>query len=62
METYRDEQGDVAFRKAMNRIAKALSKLRKHLRENDLDDHFVILKEGPAEDPSYTMMARFGKS
>ena len=46
----------------MNRIRKALSKLRKHLRENNLDDHFVILKEGPSDCPSYTLVSRFGKS
>ena len=62
MTTSRDEQGDVAFRRSMNRIAKALSKLRKHLRENDLDDHVLIVKEGPRDWPSYTLMARFGKS
>jgi len=62
METSRDEQGEEAFRKSMNRIAKALSKLRKHLRENDLDDHVVIIKEGPRDCPSYTLMARFGNS
>lgn len=62
METYRDEHGDEAFQKSMNRIAKALSKLRKHLRENDLDDHVLIVKEGPRDDPSYTLIARFGNS
>lgn len=62
METYRDDHGEDAFRKSMNRIAKALSKLRKQLRENNLDDHVVILKEGPREEPSYTLIARFGNS
>lgn len=62
METRRDEQGEDVFRKSMNRIAKALSKLRKHLRENDLDDHVVILKEGPRDEPSYTLVLRFGNS
>ncbi len=46
----------------MNRIAKALSKLRKHLRENGLDDHVVIIKEGPRDEPSYTLISRFGHS
>ena len=62
METYRDEHGEDAFRKSMNRIAKALSKLRSHLRENGLDDHVVILKEGPRDEPSYTLISRFGNS
>ncbi len=60
METDRHEQGEEAFRKSMNRIAKALAKLRKHLRENDLDDHVIIIKEGPSDWPSYTLIARFG--
>jgi len=62
METYRDEHGEDAFRKSMSRIAKALSKLRRHLRENDLDNHVVILKEGPRDEPSYTLVLRFGNS
>jgi len=62
MGTYREQHGDDAFRKSMNRIAKALSKLRKHLRENDLDNHVVILKEGPRDEPSYTLVLRFGNS
>lgn len=62
METYREEHGEDAFQKAMNRIAKALSKLRKHLRENRLDDHVVILKEGSRDYPNYTLMLRFGNS
>lgn len=62
METYREEHGEDAFQKAMNRIAKALSKLRKHLRENDLDDQVVLLKEGSRDYPNYTLMLRFGNS
>ncbi|MBN1341749.1 MAG: hypothetical protein JXQ73_03670 [Phycisphaerae bacterium] len=54
------EAGDAEFRKTMNRIAKALSKLRMHLRENNLDDHVLIVKEGPSDGPSYTMISRFG--
>ncbi len=60
METDRYEQGEDAFQKSTNRIAKALSKLRKHLRENGLDDHVLIVKEGPSDSPSYTLIARFG--
>jgi hypothetical protein len=60
--TMRDTHGEDAFRKSMNRIAKALSKLRKHLRENELDDHVVIIKEGPRDQPSYTLISRFGNS
>lgn len=60
--TMRDTHGEDDFRKSMNRIAKALSKLRKHLRENELDDHVVIIKEGPRDEPSYTLISRFGNS
>jgi len=60
METCPDEQGKDEFDRSMKRIAKALSKLRKHLRENDLDDHVIIVKEGPRESPSYTLVSRFG--
>jgi len=60
METDRDEHGKDPFDKSMKRIAKALSKLRKHLRENDLDDHVIIIKEGPRDEPSYTLVSRFG--
>lgn len=62
METNRDEHGEEEYKKAMNRLAKALSKLRAQLREHDLDDHVVILKEGPRDEPSYTLISRFGKS
>jgi hypothetical protein len=54
------EAGSDELRKTMSRIAKALSKLRKHLRENNLDDHVLIVKEGPSDCPSYTMVSRFG--
>jgi len=62
METDREDRGDKEFKQAMNRLAKALATLRKRLRENDLDDHVIILKEGPNDWPSYTMISRFGKS
>ena len=61
MQTHRDEHGEDQFQKSMKRIAKALSKLRAHLRENGLDDHIVIIKEGPRDDPSYTLLSRYGK-
>jgi hypothetical protein len=62
METDRDAQGEDAFGKAMNRVRKAISKLRDRLREHELDDHVMIVKDGPADWPSYTMLARFGKN
>lgn len=61
METFRDQHGKDEFDRSMKRIAKALSKLRARLRENDLDDHVIIIKEGPRLDPSYTLVSRFGK-
>jgi len=60
VETLEDAPKD-EFKKAMNRVAKALSKLRRHLRENELDTHVFILKEGPSNYPTYTMFCRFGK-
>ena len=62
METDRDEQGEEAFRKAMQRARKVISKLRDRLREYELDTHVMIIKEGPNDWPSYTMISRFGKS
>jgi len=61
METGRDEQGEEAFQKAMVRVRKAVSKLRSRLREHELDTHVMILKEGPNDWPSYTMIGRFGR-
>jgi len=60
VETTRENDGEKEFKKAMQRVRKAVSKLNRHLRENNLDDHVVILKEGPSDFPSYTMIARFG--
>lgn len=62
METDRDERGEAEFQLAMNRLAKAISKLRKQLREHDLDDHVLIVKGGERDWPNYTMVARFGES
>ncbi len=60
-ETSRKEDGEEAFKKAMQRLRKAISKLRNRLQEHDLDDHVIILKEGPNDWPSYTMICRFDK-
>lgn len=62
METYRDQHGEDEYQKAMDRLAKALSKLRAQLREHGLEDHVVILKEGPRAEPSYVLVLRFGNS
>jgi len=62
METDRDEQGEEAFRKAMQRARKAISKLRDRFREHELDTHVQIIKEGPRDYPSYALILRFGNS
>lgn len=62
MDTDRERDGEEAFNRSMNRIAKALSKLRRHLEENGLDDHVMIIKEGPRNNPFYTLISRFGTS
>lgn len=59
METNPDDQGEQQFLKSMNRVRKAVSKLRDRLREHELDTHVMIVKEGPNERPSYTMIRRF---
>ena len=60
-ETFREDHGEEAFKKAMQRLRKAVSKLRDRLREHELDTHVMILKEGPNDWPSYTMIGRFSK-
>lgn len=52
------EHSDQAIERARNRVRKAVTKLRAHLREHGLDDRIVITHEGGREDPSYTMSYR----
>lgn len=60
METDRDGRPD-DVRKAAQRVRKVISKLRAALREAGLDDHVLIVKDGPRADPQYSMVWRFGK-
>ena len=50
------------IKKAMQRVRKAVSTLRKRMREAKLDTHFMIVREGSDDYPNYTMVQRFGKS
>jgi len=59
-ETTRENDGEKEFKKAMQRVRKAVSKLNRRLRENGLDTHFMIIRDGPNDWPSYTMIRRFG--
>lgn len=61
METSREFANEETYQKAMNRVRKAISKLRDHLREHELDTHVFIVKEGPNDYPRYTLVLRFGK-
>ena len=61
METSRDDADPEAYQKAMNRVRKAISKLRDHIREHGLETHVVIVKEGPNDWPTYAMVLRYGK-
>ncbi|MGQ9649528.1 MAG: hypothetical protein ACUVXJ_05430, partial [Phycisphaerae bacterium] len=60
METPRDRRPD-DVRKAAQRLRKVVSKLRAALREAGLDDHVLIVKDGPKTAPQYSMVPRFGK-
>jgi hypothetical protein len=60
VETTRENDGEKEFKKARQRVRKALSKLNKQLRENGLDTHFMIIRDGPNDWPTYTMIRRFG--
>jgi len=61
METHVGVQsGKDEIRKAQQRLRTVISKLRERMHEADLDDHFVIVKEGRNEWPSYSMVRRHG--
>jgi hypothetical protein len=47
--------------KAGKRLRKVVAKLRAALREAGLDDHVLIVKDGPQDEPQYSMVPRFGK-
>lgn len=47
--------------RAKVRMRKAISKLRDRLREAELDDHMVIVRDGPNQAPMYTMVMRHAR-
>ena len=60
-ETERDEDAsDAGFKQAGQRVRKAFSRLRRALREAEVDDHVLIVRGGSAAWPEYTMVLRFG--
>ena len=62
-ETERDEDAsDAGFKQAGQRVRKAFSRLRRALREAEVDDHVLIVRGGSAAWPEYTMVLRFGAS
>ena len=44
--------------RASARVRKTISRLRKQLREAELDEHLVIVRDGPNEAPTYSMVMR----
>lgn len=48
------------FRKASQRVRKAISKLRKRLMESGADQHLIINRGGTQQEPEWTMLPRFG--
>ena len=60
METTRgmDESGE-AYKKAGQRVRKAISKLRARLIEAEANDHLIINRGGSQKYPEYTMVLRF---
>ena len=62
-ETERDlDSDDVGFKQASQRVRKDFSRLRRALREAEVDDHLLIVRGGSAAWPEYTMVLRFGAS
>lgn len=59
VETPRDMDHD-EFRKASQRVRKAISKLRKRLIESGADQHLIINRGGTQKEPEWTLLPRFG--
>lgn len=51
---------EAEIRKSLQRVRKAISKLRAALLEASVDDHLLVMRSGSSADPEYTMLARFG--
>jgi hypothetical protein len=55
----RDPNGE-EYKKASQRIRKAISKLRAVTEEGGAADHLLIVRGGNTKFPEYTMVLRFG--
>jgi len=55
-----DATGD-EFKRASQRVRKAMTKLRAALRENKADDHLLIVRGGDNDNREYTMVLRFSE-
>ena len=63
METTRDmDESGEEYRKAGQRVRKALSKLRARLIEGGADNYLIINRGGNQENPEWTMLMRLGGS
>ncbi len=60
METDRDCEAD-EVKRAGQRVRKAISKLRRTLRESGMDDHVLIVTGGTQAEPEYTMIWRYNR-
>jgi hypothetical protein len=50
------------YKKASQRVRKAISKLRAAIEEGGAADHLLIVRGGSAASPEYPMVLRFGAS
>ena len=63
METPRDmDESGEEYKRAGQRVRKAISKLRSRLIEGGADNHLIINRGGSQKYPEYTMVLRFGGS
>ena len=54
-----DDTGE-EFRKACQRVRRAMARLRRAIRDADADTHLLIVAGGDRANPEYTMVLRFG--
>lgn len=63
LETARDmDLTGEEYKKASQRVRKAISKLRAAIEEGDATDHLLIVRGGTISSTEYTMLLRFGTS
>jgi hypothetical protein len=63
LETTRDmDPTGEEYKKASQRVRKAISRLRATIEEGGAADHLLIVRGGNAKYPEYTLVLRFGRS